>query len=589
MRLRHDPKLVRHVTSAADFGRVAVLLGGTSSEREISLKSGNACLAALLKRGVDAHPFDPKDKPIAELVTRKFDRVFIALHGPGGEDGTLQGALEFLGLPYTGSGVMGSAIGMDKLRTKRLAQAVGIPTTDYMVLRSPADLDNCIERLGLPMIVKPATQGSSVGMTKVEKADQLLGAYQAAAMLEPDVFAEPWITGAEYTVAILQGRALPSIRIETPATFYDYQAKYFRNDTKYSLPVGPVRRGGEASRESRAGHVHRRGRGGLGPRRLHDGQGRQALSAGDQHGSRHDRPQSRADGGARARHQLRATRLAGAGNLIRKDGHRLMFGKPKNRRKSEGSGFRFPGALVAKFGIAAAVLAVLGIAITLSLGALDQNITQVAVTGRFQRVSAGEVEQAVKARVRDMGLVSVDLAAVRRAVEQLPWVDSATVERQWPRALNIRVTEQVAAARWGANGLLNTRGELFISEARHIPPELPRLSGPQGSEGEVARRYLAAQGQLIEAGMRLTAVRLDARGAWEFDLDNGITVRLGRRQIDERFARFVAAGVGQIAAHASDIGYIDMRYTNGFAIGWRQGGARVATGQAEDDNSDGTF
>ena len=139
---------------------------------------------------------------------------------------------------------------------------------------------------------------------------------------------------------------------------------------------------------------------------------------------------------------------------------------------------------------------------------------------------------------------------MRRAVEQLPWVDSATVERQWPRALNIRVTEQVAAARWGANGLLNTRGELFISEARHIPPELPRLSGPRGTEGEVARRYLAAQGQLIEAGMRLTAVRLDARGAWEFDLDNGITVRLGRRQIDERFARFVAAGVGQIAAHA---------------------------------------
>jgi D-alanine-D-alanine ligase len=238
MRLRHDPKVVRHVTDAKEFGRVAVLFGGTSSEREISLKSGTACLAALVKRGVDAHPFDPRDKPLSELAARKFDRVFIALHGPGGEDGTLQGALEFLGLPYTGSGVMGSAIGMDKLRTKRLASAVGIPTTDYMVLRSPADLDNCIERLGLPMIVKPATQGSSVGMTKVEKADQLLGAYQAAALLEPDVFAEPWITGAEYTVAVLHGRTLPSIRIETPATFYDYQAKYFRTDTKYHCPSG---------------------------------------------------------------------------------------------------------------------------------------------------------------------------------------------------------------------------------------------------------------------------------------------------------------------------------------------------------------
>jgi D-alanine-D-alanine ligase len=238
MRLRHDPKIVRHVTDPKDFGRVAVLFGGTSSEREISLKSGNACLAALQKRGVDAHGFDPKEKPLAELLTRKFDRVFIALHGPGGEDGTLQGALEFLGLPYTGSGVMGSAIGMDKLRTKRLALAVGVPTTDYMVLRSPADLENCLERLGLPLIVKPATQGSSVGMTKVEKAEQLLPAYQAAAMLEPSVFAEPWITGGEYTVAVLQGRALPSIRIETPATFYDYEAKYFRNDTQYFCPSG---------------------------------------------------------------------------------------------------------------------------------------------------------------------------------------------------------------------------------------------------------------------------------------------------------------------------------------------------------------
>ena len=175
---------------------------------------------------------------LRELVSRKFDRVFIALHGPGGEDGTLQGALEFLGLPYTGSGVMGSAIGMDKLRTKRLAQAVGIPTTEYMVLRSPADLDNCVERLGLPLIVKPATQGSSVGMTKVERREDLAAAYQAASLLEPTVFAEAWITGAEYTVAVLQGRALPSIRIETPATFYDYQAKYFRNDTKYFCPSG---------------------------------------------------------------------------------------------------------------------------------------------------------------------------------------------------------------------------------------------------------------------------------------------------------------------------------------------------------------
>ena len=269
----------------------------------------------------------------------------------------------------------------------------------------------------------------------------------------------------------------------------------------------------------------------------------------------------------------------------------MIFGAQnrKGNRRITGNEKRpwFSGALVARLGIAALSVAVLAIAAMLIMGALDQHITQVAVTGRFQRVSPVEVEQAVKARVRDIGLLSVDLAAVRRAVEQLPWVDSATVERRWPRALDIRVVEQVPAARWGANGLLNTRGELFISEARHIPPELPRLSGPRGSEAEVARRYLAAQGQLIEAGMRLTAVRLDARGAWEFDLDNGITVRLGRRQVDERFQRFVTAGVGQVATHANDIGYVDMRYTNGFAIGWRAGGQRVASGIPEEDNSDG--
>jgi D-alanine-D-alanine ligase len=238
MRLHHDPKALRRVTDAREFGRVAVLFGGTSSEREISLLSGNACLAALARGGIDAHAFDPRERPLADLVAEKFDRIFIALHGPGGEDGTLQGALEFLGLPYTGSGVMGSAIGMDKLRTKRLAQAAGIPTPEYMLLRSTADLDTCIERLGVPLIVKPATQGSSVGMTKVAKASDLAAAYQAAALLEPTVFAEAWVTGPEYTVSVLQGRTLPSIRIETPATFYDYQAKYFRNDTKYHCPSG---------------------------------------------------------------------------------------------------------------------------------------------------------------------------------------------------------------------------------------------------------------------------------------------------------------------------------------------------------------
>jgi len=234
MRLKND--ILHRATDAKEFGRVAVLLGGDSTEREISLLSGNAVLAGLQRRGVDAHAFDPREVSLTSLT--QFDRVWIALHGPGGEDGTLQGALEYLGVPYTGSGVMGSAIGMDKLRTKRLAHAIGVATAEYVVLRGQPDFELAIERLGLPMIVKPATQGSSVGMSKVEKAEDLPAAYELAAKIESAVFAEGWITGKEYTVAVLQGQALPSIRIETPKKFYDYEAKYFRDDTKYFCPSG---------------------------------------------------------------------------------------------------------------------------------------------------------------------------------------------------------------------------------------------------------------------------------------------------------------------------------------------------------------
>ena len=237
MRLRHELRLDR-VTDAADFGAVAVLYGGGSSEREISLLSGKAVLAALQRRGVNAQGFDPAQRPLAELLTLKIDRVWIALHGPGGEDGTVQGALEFLGVPYTGSGVHGSAIARDKLRSTRLAQAAEVATPEFVVLRTASDLDLALKRLGLPMIVKPASQGSSVGMARVERAEQLPEAWKSARRIEPMVFAEAWITGGEYTVAILQGAALPSIRIETPRSFYDYEAKYFRDDTRYFCPSG---------------------------------------------------------------------------------------------------------------------------------------------------------------------------------------------------------------------------------------------------------------------------------------------------------------------------------------------------------------
>jgi D-alanine-D-alanine ligase len=238
MRLQYDSKSFQRVQQPALFGRVAVLYGGSSSEREISLISGKAVLAGLQRRGLDVMGFDPAERPLADLLELSIDRVWIALHGPGGEDGTVQGALEFLGVPYTGSGVMGSAIGMDKLRTKWLCQAIGVPTAQFVLLREPQDLATAIERLGLPLFVKPGSQGSSVGMARVERAQDLQAAWQEALRLDPVVFAEALIPGAEYTVAILHDQALPSIRIETPRSFYDYEAKYLRDDTRYFCPAG---------------------------------------------------------------------------------------------------------------------------------------------------------------------------------------------------------------------------------------------------------------------------------------------------------------------------------------------------------------
>ena len=220
------------------FGKVAVLLGGKSAEREVSLKSGGMVLAALRKRGVDAHPFDPKDKDLQDLLRERFARVFIALHGRFGEDGTVQGVLEWLGIPYTGSGVLASALAMDKVRTKRLWLAEGLPTAPYEVLSKDTNLKAVAKRLGTPLFVKPASEGSSVGMTKVKKAAELDEAYALAVNYDPVVIAEKFIDGAELTVAILGERVLPIIRIETPREFCDYEAKYIADDTRYLIPCG---------------------------------------------------------------------------------------------------------------------------------------------------------------------------------------------------------------------------------------------------------------------------------------------------------------------------------------------------------------
>jgi D-alanine-D-alanine ligase len=226
------------MTATQDFGKVAVLMGGTSAERDVSLKSGAAVLAALQSSGVDAHGVDVGVDIARVLQDGAYDCAFIALHGRGGEDGVIQGLLNALGIPFTGSGVLGSALSMDKVRSKQVWQAVGLPTLPFVVLDKDAQWESVASGLGLPIAVKPAREGSSIGTTKVVRAEDLEPAWREAAKYDEVVMAEPWIEGGEYTVAILKGKALPVIRLETPHTFYDYAAKYEADDTQYHCPCG---------------------------------------------------------------------------------------------------------------------------------------------------------------------------------------------------------------------------------------------------------------------------------------------------------------------------------------------------------------
>jgi D-alanine-D-alanine ligase len=218
------------------FGKVAVLFGGTSAEREVSLNSGSRVLAALQGQGIDAHPYDPAEQPLDDL--KGYDRAFIALHGRHGEDGTIQGALEVMHIPYTGSGVLASALAMDKFRTKLMWQAAGLPVPEYALLKTDSDFNDVEEELGLPLFVKPAREGSSIGITKVKTPGALKSAYQEAARHDPLVIAEKGVMGGEYTVGIVGDQVLPIIKIEPATDWYDYEAKYNRDDTKYLCPCG---------------------------------------------------------------------------------------------------------------------------------------------------------------------------------------------------------------------------------------------------------------------------------------------------------------------------------------------------------------
>jgi D-alanine-D-alanine ligase len=222
--------------AAPDYGKVAVLMGGNSAEREVSLETGKAVHAALRRRGIDAHLIDTRDQSLSRLLDQHFDRAFIALHGRGGEDGVVQGALQALGIPHTGSGVLGSALSMDKVRSKRIWRDSGLPTPDFIEIRQESDLKKLQTAIGFPLMIKPVHEGSSCGATKVKKQSELKAAWQKAHALDNRVLAERWITGREYTAAVLGREVLPMIRLETPREFFDYEAKYVEDTTRYICP-----------------------------------------------------------------------------------------------------------------------------------------------------------------------------------------------------------------------------------------------------------------------------------------------------------------------------------------------------------------
>jgi cell division protein FtsQ len=254
--------------------------------------------------------------------------------------------------------------------------------------------------------------------------------------------------------------------------------------------------------------------------------------------------------------------------------------RPKNRaRVDKGRRWRLPDIQWARFGSTAIGVAGLLVLAGVIGYALNRPISRLDVVGSFQRVSQLDVEEIVRTRLRG-GFITANLDQLQHAIEALPWVDHARVQRRWPDGVVVQVTEQSAAARWGETGLLNSRGELFIRDLHHIPPELPRLEGPEHSEHQVAELFFQLQPRLLEAGLRTSSLRLDARGAWELDLSSGVTVRFGRRQLEERIERFLKVGAPVVAGRPNDIAFLDMRYSNGFSVGWRTQGspkARPAT------------
>jgi D-alanine-D-alanine ligase len=507
------------------FGRVAVLLGGTSAEREVSLDSGHNVLTALRARGVDAQPVDGIAALAQALVEQRYDRVFNVLHGHngGGEDGVVQGLMQAFAIPYTGSDVLGSALSMDKVRTKQVWLSLGLPTPRYAALAAGAGRETvhaAAATLGLPVIVKPANEGSSVGISRVFDAAQLDEAVALAARYDGELLMEQLIEGDELTVAILAGIALPSIRIVPKGQWYDYNAKYVAEDTQYLCP------GLQGESEAELGR----------------------LALGGQYRTGNDQSFAGAQGRTAVRHWFRGAGVAGAG--ADPGGAALMLNTT----------LRILAWLLAVALVALPVVAVLNGWV----GAERWPLSRLRVTGDFKRVPAEQLRAVLLPYAR-AGYFAVKLEDAQDAIERLPWVASAQVRKNWPDVLEVRLSEHKPFARWGADRMLSVQGRLFAIPAGLQNLKLPQLGGPDPKTAEVVALYNESRALFAPIGVDVEKLEMDARGSWSLALNGGLQIVVGRDDARARLQRF-ARVLPQLIDAQHPVLRADLRYTNGFTI-----------------------
>ena len=539
--------------------KIAVLLGGTSAEREVSLNSGAAVLAGLREGGIDAYPVDPKEVDVTQLKSMGFQKVFIALHGRGGEDGTLQGMLELMGLPYTGSGVMASALSMDKLRSKLLWQGAGLPVAPWVAL-TRAEFEKGlsdkqlaeISALGLPVIVKPSREGSSVGMSKVVAENALQDALRLAFQHDEEVLIEKWLSGPEFTVAILGEEILPSIRIQPAGTFYDYEAKYLSDETQYFCPAGL-----EASQEANLQALVLKAWTTLGCK----GWGRIDVML-DSDGQFY---------------LLEANTSPGmtSHSLVPMAARQAAL----NTRNSEEevSSRRNNGTRLAGILFLLTVLTTVLVSGWVVLGWMEDAqrlpLSKLVLTGERHYTRNDDIRQSILALGEPGTFMTQDVNIIQTQIEQrLPWIKQVSVRKQWPDELKIHLVEYVPIARWNDQHMVDAEGNTFS-----VPPDrtskqvLPMLYGPEGSANEVLQGYREMGQMLAKDRFTLKEAAMTARRSWQLTLNNDIKLNLGRGDTMKRLARFVELYPvlqQQAQTDGKRISYVDLRYDSGAAVGW---------------------